>query len=175
METMKGGKLSFMILFGIGLLLGACSTVLSNEATPAGSSENRVEASNGERIYFTASSDRSGQITYTGGPRFGGGMMGSYLTCASCHGPEGRGGVHRMHMQVMDAPDIRYQALSSELDEHGGEDHGAEDDEYDLDDFRLAVIEGKHPNGEELSRDMPRWRMSEENLQDLFAFIQSLP
>ena len=34
-------------------------------------------------------------------------MMDGYLTCASRHGPEGRGGVHAMHMYVMKAPDIR--------------------------------------------------------------------
>ena len=49
-------------------------------------------------------------------------MTGSFLTCASCHGPEARGGVHVMHMQTMDAPDIRYVALSSEEGEHGSEE-----------------------------------------------------
>ncbi len=44
----------------------------------------------------------------------GGGMMGGYgqwLTCASCHGPEGCGGTHLMHMRTMTTPDIRYVEL----------------------------------------------------------------
>ena len=80
-----------------------------------------------------------------------------------------------MHMQVMEAPDIRYSALSSEAEEHQGEGHaGEEGGEYDIEDFRRAVIDGEHPDGEALSRDMPRWRMSEEDLADLFAFLKSL-
>ncbi len=63
--------------------------------------------SNGERIYFTATSDRGTTITYTGGPVSGMMMGAGYLACASCHGPDGRGGQHIMHMQTMDAPDIR--------------------------------------------------------------------
>ncbi len=134
-------------------------------------------ASNGERIYFTASNDRGQRIRYAGGPNFRGMMMGAgaNLACVSCHGSDGRGGLHTMHMDVMDAPDIRYSALSSEGEEHGGDPaHEDEHGGYDLDDFRLAVIQGTHPNGEPLSRDMPRWRMSDEDLADLFEFLKKL-
>lgn len=127
---------------------------------------------NGARIYFTAVSSRDGPIAYTGGPQFGGmmmGMMGTYLTCASCHGPEGRGGIHAMHMYVMKAPDIRYAALSA-MPEMRGRKRS-----YGLEDFRLAVAEGKHPDGERLKRDMPRWQMSNADLEGLFAFVQRLP
>ena len=119
-------------------------------------------------FYFTAASNRGSQITYTGGPNFGGMMMGAYLTCASCHGPEGRGGLHQMHMEVMDAPDIRYSALNSMPEMQEG------NASYGLNDFQQAVEDGEHPDGEELEADMPRWRMSDADLQDLYAFIQSL-
>ena len=127
--------------------------------------------SNGERIYFTATSERGGSISYTGGPDVGGMMMGGTLTCASCHGPTGQGGRHTMHMEVMDAPDIRGSALAGEEHEEEGE-HGGE---YDLETFRTAVVEGKHPNGESLDTDMPRWRMSDGDLGDLFDYLMSLP
>jgi len=131
-------------------------------------------AANGERIYFTATNANGEWIRYSGGPSFGGMMMGSYLTCAACHGPEGRGGTHIMHMQVMYAPDIRYIALGEEAGEHADE-HGDAHGEYTLDDFRLAVVEGEHPDGQPLSRDMPRWKMSDKDLTDLFEFLKSLP
>ncbi len=127
--------------------------------------------SNGERIYFTATSERGGSITYTGGPDMGGMMMSGRLTCASCHGPTAQGGEHMMHMEVMDAPDIRGSALAGEEHEEGGEHAG----EYDLATFRLAVVEGQHPDGESLESDMPRWRMSDEDLSDLFDYLMSLP
>jgi hypothetical protein len=73
-----------------------------------------------------------------------------------------------MHMTVMDAPDIRYVELAHEMEEHGGEG------EYDLVTFRKAVVDGEHPDGDSLDQDMPRWRMSDADLADLFAFLQSL-
>lgn len=132
--------------------------------------------SNGERIYFTATNEAGEAISNRGGPAFGGMMMQPRLACVSCHGSDGRGGRHVMHMQVMDAPDIRYASLASEV-EHGsseaGMDHG--EGEYDLDIFRQAVVEGKHPNGEALSTAMPRWKMSAEDLAAIFDYLKSLP
>ena len=49
-------------------------------------------ASNGERIYLTATNEKGEIIRYTGGPGTVGMMMGAYLTCAACHGADGRGG-----------------------------------------------------------------------------------
>ena len=55
-------------------------------------------SSNGQRTYFTATSNSGGGINYQGGPTGGmngGGMMsgnGMRLACANCHGPDGHGG-----------------------------------------------------------------------------------
>jgi hypothetical protein len=176
-------KRILVILLG-GLLLSGCF-VIRRENVPGspmmdpggwGFYDNDF-TSNGEQIYFTAINDRGQRIRYSGGQNFGGMMMGrgANLTCASCHASDGRGGVHTMHMEVMDAPDIRFSALSSEEGEHGG-DHAHENEHsgYDLDAFRLAVIGGVHPDGEPLSRDMPRWRMDDEDLVDLFEFLKTL-
>jgi hypothetical protein len=133
-------------------------------------------SSNGEQIYFTAVNDRGQRIRYTGGQNIGGMMMGmgTNLACVSCHGSDGRGGIHTMHMDVMDAPDIRITALGNEEGDHGDDEHGDEHGEYDLAAFRLAVIGGVHPDGESLSRDMPRWRMDDRDLADLFDFLETL-
>ncbi len=133
----------------------------------------------------------------------GGGMMGNNLSCASCHGQEATGGVHMMHMQVMDAPDIRWSALTGEAggehadeaeEEHAGEadgehadeaeeehadavdsndEHAAAHADYSLAEFRMAVVEGRHPNGEPLSSEMPRWNLSDGDLEDLAEFLRS--
>lgn len=173
---------NFALLTLFSLLLAACTNFPMIGSRPGkpfleseGSGDQNI--SNGERIYFLATNDRGERISYTGGPNFGGMMMGSYLTCAACHGPEARGGIHVMHMQVMDAPDIRYSALRGETGEHeeGEENHAGANNEYDLEDFRLAVVAGQHPDGEALSQDMPRWQISDEDSADLFAFLKSLP
>lgn len=99
--------------------------------------------------------------------------MNSYLTCASCHGRDGRGGIHPMHMQMMDAPPIYYDALVKMMQEESND--ASPMSEYSIDDFRRAVVEGKHPDGDELDGDMPRWQMNDNDLADLLAFLKTLP
>jgi hypothetical protein len=84
------------------LLLTACA----QRAQPAGTAWGAgAFASNGEDIYFTATSESGSPITYTGGPTSRGWMMmREQLACASCHDLSGRGGKHNMGMmQEMDA------------------------------------------------------------------------
>ena len=172
--------LRWVVVLAVSFMLGSCGLLSTTSRSPGaeGNVDGSSDVANGERIYFTATSVRDARISYRGGPNFGGMMMGRYLTCASCHGPEAHGGTHVMHMQVMDAPDITYDALTGEAEEHAsGEGDEAHEDEhagYDLEDFRMAVVEGKHPDGESLSREMPRWQMSDQDLADLFAFLKSL-
>ncbi|MFO7791221.1 MAG: c-type cytochrome [Bacteroidales bacterium] len=136
--------------------------------------------SDGERIYFTATSERETPITYTGGTAMDMMMMGGHYACVSCHGRDARGGRHMMHMEVMDAPDIRWSALSS--DHHHGEEEHAEGEqeepehteEYTFEDFKNAVEKGQHPDGDKISTDMPRWKMSDADLRDLMNYLKSL-
>jgi len=169
----------FLILAGVVLLgCGIASPMRWNSRSIPGSSwEAESFASTGERIYFIATNQQGESISYAGGPAFRGMMMQPRLACVSCHGTDGGGGTHVMHMQVMDAPGIRFETLNGKEGEHGGDEGGMEhtQGEYDLDTFRKAVIDGKHPNGEALSTDMPRWAMSDEDLAALFEYLMSLP
>lgn len=124
----------------------------------------------GEQIYFTALDADGNRIPYSGGPATGM-MMGGYLVCASCHGPDAQGGRHVMHMEVMDAPDIRWAALTDHAREEG---EIGPSGEYSLDAFRRAVVDGEHPDGDRLSSEMPRWRMSDASLQALEVYLKSL-
>jgi Cytochrome c len=167
-ETSLDVQQRFSLSAGIWYPLTACGLFRLSPITPPGIvsgtplGDSRSVA-NGERIYFTAINDRDGTISYQGGPPFSGMMMGSYLTCAACHGPTAHGGKHIMHMDVMDAPDIRIIELSSEI---AG---------YDLETFHKAVVDGKDEEGKALSQDMPRWQISDADLADLFTFLQGLP
>lgn len=161
-------------VFLLGVLTAACT---AGDRLGTAWGEGSFD-SNGERIYFTGTSERAARIDYTGGVDAGGMMMGGRLSCASCHRPDARGGTHVMHMDVMDAPDIRWTALSQHGDGHDEEEEGAahdEDGEYELDTFRMAVVEGRHPDGQQLSEEMPRWEMSREDLADLAEYLQSFP
>ena len=134
--------------------------------------------SNGERIYFTATSERDTPIRAS---NFSvdnmAMMMQGIIACASCHGPQAHGGVHRMGMHTMNAPDIRWKMLSSEH-HHEGDDSDADEhaeETFTFDDFKNAVEGGRHPDGDPLSTEMPRWRMSDEDFHDLASYLQSLP
>ncbi len=132
--------------------------------------------SNGQRIYFTGTSERD-VITYTiepGGPIGGMGMMGVQLACSDCHGPTARGGAHIMHMVAMDAPDIRWSTLIEA--EHGeqGDEGDMEHPPYDETTFRRAVTQGLDPAGHPLRASMPRWQMSEQDLDDLMGYLKTL-
>jgi len=146
----------------VTLLLAACASRTQSEGPSGTGWGTGVFRSNGERIYFTATSERGTGITYTGGPGSNGWMMGGgQIVCASCHGPNGRGGVHNMGMmQTMDAKDIRWSALQSE---------------FNAEKFRLAVSEGQDPDGTQLNTDMPRWNIGDDDLADLIAYLKTLP
>jgi len=147
----------------VSLLLAACESrpqSVGSSGTDWGTGAFR---SNGERIYFTSTSERGTAITYTSGPASSGWMMMGHgrLTCASCHGPNGRGGVHNMGMmRTMTAKDIRWSALQSE---------------FDADKFRLAVTKGQDPDGTQLNADMPRWSIGNDDLADLIVYLKTLP
>jgi hypothetical protein len=77
-----------------------------------------------------------------------------------------------MHMQVMDAPPIYYDALI----EMKAEDTGTtpQPGGYTLQDFRMEVVDGKDVGGETLDTDMPRWQMSDQDLAAVFAFLKTI-
>ncbi len=162
------------VFFFVAMLLMAACGNGDRFGTAWGSDAFR---SNGEQIYFTSTSERGSEIDYSGGPDPRGMMMRGRLSCASCHGVDARGGVHVMHMDVMDAPNIRWVVLSEHGGEHdegdGGTDEAHDDATYDLETFRLAVTQGVHPDGGSLSEDMPRWVMTGDDLGDLAEYLQS--
>ena len=164
-----------VVAVGLGVVVALLVAACANDGPRGTAWGDGSFDSNGERIYFTATSDSGDDIYYDGGPGTGGMMMGGRLSCASCHGTDARGGRHRMHMDVMDAPNIRWVALAAEGDHD--DDHGDEADEhdegYDIDAFRAAVIDGVHPDGEPLDDDMPRWKLTEDDLQDLVDYLQT--
>ena len=146
----------------VALLLAACKSTPQPVESSGTTWGTGVFRSNGERIYFTATSDRGTAITYTSGPASSGWMMmGGRLACASCHGTDGRGGIHSMGMmQTMEAKDIRWSALEGE---------------FDAELLRLAVAKGQDPDGTQLKADMPRWNTGDDDLADLIAYLKTLP
>ena len=158
MNTLK----TAIILIAVGM---AGLLVLSYNATTYSSSYYTQPASgfksNGERIYFTVTSDSGKPIISSIGKIKMKGMM----SCATCHGADGKGGRGRMMMWVFDAPDIRYSALTA-----GHEGEKPYTDEL----IKQAITKGVDSEGKRLEPPMPVWQMSEQDLNDLIDYLKTL-
>lgn len=118
-------------------------------------------SSSGEMIYLTAVDDNGDIITPVSG-------MGSFammsnimrpMACANCHGINGKGGFLFPDNKITSA-DIRWEALEAE-----GFDEGM---------FKEAVTKGLDEKGERLSVWMPRWDITEKDLDELIAYLKTL-
>ncbi len=129
-----------------------------SQQPPAAAPTTGTYASNGERIYFTATSNSGQPITpdIQGIPM----MMRGSLACVTCHGPGARGGQVSMMMFSFKAPDIRWGALT----EAG----------YTVDTVKQAITQGLDESGQPLAAQMPRWQMSDSDLNDLVNYLQTL-
>jgi mono/diheme cytochrome c family protein len=91
------------------------------------------------------------------------------MSCADCHGADGKGGSGRMMMWLFEAPDIRYSVLT--VQGHGG--HGDEPP-YTDELIKRAITQGLDSEGNRLDPPMPVWQMSDEDLDDLIEFLKNL-
>jgi len=115
-------------------------------------------SSNGERIYYTATSRSKKPITAQIGMMR---MSSPPMACVDCHGEDGKGGTIRMMMGNFRAPNITYKEL-------------AEDEKHTDEDIKKAITKGIEPDGKELNFPMPRWSMAKEDLNDLINYLKTL-
>jgi len=115
----------------------------------------------GERIYLTGVGT-DGQDISRSAPRVSQGslMMGGG-GCGSCHGADGRGGtIQMMTGTAIKAPDVTYGALIGT---------GFTDAT-----IRQAVRDDLDEGGERLDDAMPRWQMSDADLDATIAYLKEL-
>jgi cytochrome c oxidase subunit 2 len=147
---------AFIVLLAVLLGCSHAPTYPPSTTVPGGGSFT----SNGQRIYFTATSS-SGQPIIPQGFS----MMMTNIACVNCHGPEGQGGTVYMMMQRFDVPNITWPMLTAP-----GQDHPP----YTEDTLKQAITEGIDPAGDQLNQFMPRWQMSAGDLNDLVNYIMTL-
>ncbi len=155
------GLVTVLLIAGCASGVSTTSSTGSNGATPTTAAGDLAL---GKAIYL-AGTDLSGRPI----PRSGGlGMMGSG-GCVTCHGPDGRGGTVRMMMGSFDVPDIRWSTISQPM-QMSGETEPA----YDPTTFARAVRDGIGSDGDELELVMPRWQMTDSQVQGLIAYLKTL-
>jgi mono/diheme cytochrome c family protein len=142
----------------------------------AGAFDPQRFASNGEQIYYTGFSRSTGPIRFQGGPHWlqmhGGG-------CVACHGVTGRGGVPVM-MGTAIPEGIRYHVLTTSHEEaeeaegQSGTSHEHGESPYTDVTIKRAITQGIDSSGKRLDATMPRWQMSEQDLNDVIAYLKTL-
>ncbi len=155
------------VLLAVGFLPLGCARAPGFNLPGASTPVDGSFTSNGQRIYFTATSSSGDPITPEGFT-----MMMHRITCAECHGPEGKGGAVYMMMQQFDVPDITWQHLTKEEHTEGG--NHEEHPPYTEETVKRAITEGLDPAGEPLESFMPRWQISQGDLDDLIDFLKTL-
>lgn len=123
----------------------------------------------GERI-FLSGTDATGRVIPRSRPSIYGMMFGQ-AGCASCHGRDGRGSTVGAMMGSFSTPDIRLNTLTSdEGPDESGHAHAA----YDEASFARALREGINPEGDRLEAPMPQWRLTDDEIAALVAYLRSL-
>lgn len=165
------------LLFGVFLVFLTAGCI-SPSGPPSGYQDRMLDqgaptqkefSSNGEAIYSTGFNLKGERIPISDGPQWlymGGG------SCIECHGVDGKGGTVPM-MCSKETPSITYHDLTEEKHEaQGGEEE--EHPPYTDETIKKAITDGIEPDGEELDPCMPKWKISDEDLNDVIEYLKTL-
>ncbi|TMH77349.1 MAG: cytochrome c [Betaproteobacteria bacterium] len=151
-------------VFRVGLVIP-----LSLHADPLSMSESQTPAeSRGKIIYTTGQSPSGRPLLYrllSAGTNV---FPAKGVSCANCHGLDGKGA--RKGDAV--APDITYGALSQPSTASASSIRQRAPYTDAL--LARAITQGLDSSGEQLSPLMPRWVLSEPELQDLLKYLKRL-
>jgi cytochrome c oxidase subunit 2 len=121
----------------------------------------------GKRIFAYGVDERGKFIPRSGGTM----MMGRSAGCAACHGADGRGRRIGMMMGDVTTPDIRWRTLTTpQTDTPSGTPTA-----FDRAGFARAVRTGVDDAGGRLNGVMPRWELTDQEIDALIAYLQQLP
>jgi cytochrome c1 len=109
----------------------------------------------GKRIYQSGEGTK-GYLSYQQGPDW---LALAKRGCQACHGPAGQGRVVRAGTVTGTAPPLTPDAMV----ERG----------YDEITLRRAITEGLDVSGRPMSYYMPRWQLSERELQALLQYLET--
>jgi mono/diheme cytochrome c family protein len=147
---------------------GGTGPVMGGGSTSTGSRGGMMEggsassySSDGLRIYLSGVGTDGQSIARTAPAVSQGSLMMGGGGCGSCHGQNGRGATIKMMAgTAIEAPDITYAALIKA---------GFTDTT-----IRSAIRDGIDESGQPLKDAMPRWQMSETDLDATITYLKVL-
>lgn len=146
--------LAFLTIGIIGL------TLFGSGIVPPAAAEN-TPAARGAWIFRTGAAPDGQPIPYSG-------SMMMRASCAGCHGVDGRG----LRTPMFVSPNVTYRNLT---DLAGMlEPDGTRGPTYTDDQIRRAVTQGTDAEGKPLDWPMPRWQLTDQEWNDLLAYMKML-
>ena len=122
---------------------------------------NKTEfSSNGERIFYTGTTSRGEGIKNSHG------LDG--VGCAMCHGVDAKG----RKMMMMDVPALRWEILTDP--EGHTHTNGRKHPPFTEPSFKSCILAGVDSGGNSLSTMMPKWEMSNEDLDNLIDYLKTM-
>lgn len=156
----------FLVTTMLILPIGACTSSSGPAMTnpPAVTSTTPPQTTvtstaNGRNIFMNGASSSGDPILQSNGPG------GTYNSCGSCHGQDGHGGKIYPKGQTYDVPSIAWPVLTGQYPDHPS---------YTVDSVKRAITQGMDPAGKQMEYPMPVWTLSDRDLNDLVAFLQTL-
>lgn len=143
------------------VILAGCDMSTSHMYTSV--DKNRAYSTNGEQIYFTGRNHSGSLIEYDSGNMH---AQMHASACADCHGEYREGGRRMYPTFWVIAPPLTSEALFGDHDDGHGE-HGS----YTRDSLKKVITQGVDPSGELLDSTMPRWLLTDADLNDLVDYL----
>lgn len=154
-------------------MAGFCCSCFAPNGQAADSSQTQTQSNGdavtrGKQIYLRGTSASGNKITaYLPAPD---NMVvpGNIMECATCHGPDGRGKA----VGDVTPPILNWEALTKgdPITHPDGRKHPPYTEAL----LKRAITMGVDPAGNQLSKVMPRYRMSAEDLEDLILYLKRL-
>ncbi|MHB0976109.1 MAG: c-type cytochrome [Candidatus Aquicultorales bacterium] len=116
-------------------------------------------SSDGQRIYYTLTSENE-RISFEEGPLWYEANRGG---CVVCHAPDARGSEIPMGGGFR-APDIRYRELTRQRGDQPGHTQAT---------IKKAITQGVAADGTDLNNNMPRYQMTDGDVNDVIDFLKT--
>jgi len=123
---------------------------------------------NGKSLYYYGKNLDGEKIIPLGGPDWLGATGGS---CVNCHNNNAQGNVAVISCSVKSA-NISYDALTSDEHMKGMSKNHSHKNMYNTEKIKNAIKNGVTPDGKRLNDCMPKWQMSDKDLNDLVYFLK---
>lgn len=152
-----------LLIAGIGLVVvGGIGLGLLSAGVLAIGPRADTPVARGEWLYQTGSDPASGPIPFSGG-------MMMRMSCAACHGADG----HGLRTPMFVSPNITARNLTNPAGMV--EPDGTRGPTYTDAQITRAITQGLDAEGRPLAWPMPRWHMTDRQLDDLLAYLKTLP